>query len=208
LAQRPARSPSPERPSGCRKPVVSRETTWPSFRHRLQISCTALGVLLLATACGYQPVRSGQGERLAVRAATHALPELDAVQAALAGARSELGHLSALREDAGYPALMVEVFHVQERSSGIRKAPAIDDTPLAQSSELTLSGRAWILDRAGGKARADTGPVAITTSFASGPDESTDRQRRDGALRRAARQLGRTLARRALGVPEAGSPLD
>jgi hypothetical protein len=158
--------------------------------------------------CGYEPIRSGQGERLAVRAATHALPELDAVQAALAGARSELGHLSALRDDAGYPALMVEVFHIQERSSGVRSVPSSDGTPLARGSELTLSGRAWILDRAGGKARGDTGPVAITTAFASGVDESTDRQRRDGALRRAARQLGRALARRALGVPEAGVPLE
>jgi hypothetical protein len=103
---------------------------------------------------------------------------------------------------------MVEVFHVQERSSGIRSAPSSDDTPLAQGSELTLSGRAWILDRAGGPARGDTGPVAVTTAFASGIDESSDRQRRDGALRQAARQLGRALARRALGVPRGGSPLE
>lgn len=174
----------------------------------MQISCLLLGALALGQACGYEPVRSAQGERVAVRAGPHALPELDAVQAALAGARSELGHLSALRDDAGYPALVVEVFHVQERSTAIRSTPSSDGTPLAQASELTLSGRAWIVDAAGGKARADTGPVAVSTPFASGADESSDRQRRDGALRRAARQLGRTLARRALGVPEAGAPFD
>ena len=208
MALRPARAPSPERPSGCRKLVVSRETIGPSFRHRLQIACAALGVLVLGIGCGYEPVRNPEGERLSVRAAPHALPELDTVQAALAGARSELGHLSALRGDGGYPTLMVEVFHVQERSSGIRAEPASQGTPLAQGSEVTLSGRAWILDRAGGKARADTGPIAISPAFASGVDESSDRQRRDGALRRAARQLGRTLARRALGIPQGGSPLE
>jgi hypothetical protein len=164
--------------------------------------------LILGPACGYEPVRGAQGERLAVRAGPHALPELDAVQAALAGARSELGHLSALRDDAGYPALVVEVFHVQERSSAIRSTPSSDGTPLAGASELTLSGRAWIVDVAGGRARADTGPVAVTTPFAAGADERSDRERRDAALRRAARRLGRTLARRALGLPKASAPFD
>ncbi len=191
----------PERASGWGKPVVSRETRGPSFRHSLRLSCLALLLTVAASACGYVAVRSGEGAALSVRTGPTGQPDLAAVQAALAGARSELTTLGSLAPH-GYPALVVEVFHVQEASSGVM-APSGSEQPLARGSTLALQGRAWIVDSAAASPRSDTGLVTVQVAVASAASAEVDSGRYDAALRRAARQLGRTLARRALGLPGA-----
>jgi hypothetical protein len=126
------------------------------------------------------------------------------VQAALAGARGELAALGKLG-DGSYPVLIVEVFHVEERSTGILSPAAGSQQPQARGSTAALEGRAWILDNAGAAPRADTGAVRLEQGFASGPSAELDSSRHEQALERTARRLGRVLARRALGLPEGGA---
>jgi hypothetical protein len=126
------------------------------------------------------------------------------VQAALAGARDELGSLGRLGS-ARYPVLVVEVFHVEERSTGILGPTAGQDQPGARGSAVTLEGRAWILDGERSLPRGDTGGVRLEQAFAAGPSPELDTRRHQQALNRAARRLGRVLARRALGLPDGGS---
>ena len=123
------------------------------------------------------------------------------MQAALAGARSELGALGRLGS-ASYPVLVVEVFHVEERSTGVLAPAAGQSQPRARGSSVTLEGRAWIVDGEGSRPRNDTGSVRLEQAFAAGDSAETDAGRHQRALSRAARRLGRLLARRALGLPE------
>ena len=153
--------------------------------------------------CGYTPVRDASAPDLAVRAGPVGTPELSAIQAALSGARSELGALGRLGS-AGYPALVVEVFHVEERSAGILAPATGQSQPSARGSTVTLDGRAWIVDHANAAPRADTGGVRLEQCFASGASPELDASRHQQALNRVARQLGRVLARRVLGLPDGG----
>ncbi len=156
------------------------------------------------TSCGYAPVRSADEPDLSVRPGPIGTPELSAVQAALAGARSELGALGRLGS-ARYPVLVVEVFHVEERSTGILAPAAGQDQPGARGSSVTLEGRAWILDSEQAAPRGDTGGVKLEQGFTAGSSAELDASRHQQALNRAARRLGRVLARRALGLPDGGA---
>lgn len=194
----------PERASGWGKPVVSRETQGPSFRHSLHLSCLLVPLMIVAVGCGYAPARHGGDVGLSVRLGPTGQPELAAVQAVVAGARSELATLGQLSNEP-YPALVLELFHVQESSAGVRAPGAPDGQPLAGGSLLSLAGRGFIADSESSPPRADTGVVRVDVAFAAGPSPELDQQRYRGALNRAARQLGRTLARKALGLPAAGA---
>jgi hypothetical protein len=162
-------------------------------------------VLICAgSACGYAPLRTADGPELSVHPGPQGTPSAGAIQAALAGARAELGALGRLGSGR-YPTLVVEVFHVQERSSGVLSPQVGEAQPLARGSTVALEGRAWIVDSASSAPRADTGGVRLEQAFAAGASAGLDAQRHDDALRRAARRLGRLLARRALGLPDGGA---
>ncbi len=192
---------SPERPLGWGKLVVSRETRRASFWDRLHLSWIPPVLFCCFTGCGYAPVRAAEGAHLSVHAGPVGTPELSAIQAAVAGARSELGTLGRLGS-ARYPALVVEVFHVEERSTGILAPATGQEQPGARGSAVTLEGRAWILDSEHASPRADTGGVRLEQAFAAGLSAEFDAARHQQALNRAARRLGRVLVRRALGLPD------
>ena len=162
--------------------------------------------LAAAPSCGYQPAYSadrGPGP-LRVVAAQPKVARLDAVQATLAGARAELSRRGGLRPGSGYPRMVVEVLRIDERSSGIAVdplQPQADRVPLARGSSVGVLGRAWIEDAPGAPARRDTGDMRRVETYASQPDARLEAIRHDEAVRAAARQLGRALARRVLGQP-------
>lgn len=158
-------------------------------------------MLICLVSCGYAPVRDVDGPLLSVQAGPHGTPELGAVQAALAGARSELGALGRLGS-ARYPALVVEVFHVEERSTGVLEPSAGQTQPLARGSTVALEGRAWIVESEHAPPRADTGGVRLEQPFQAASSAALDNARHAQALQRVGRRLGRVLARRALGFPE------
>jgi len=159
------------------------------------------GTLWMLGGCGYGPVYGGQtGERYEVVTGPVATSAFEAVQAAAAGVRSELGPAGAL--GSGYPRLVVEVLRVDERSIGVR---ALNETPLARGSEIVVVGRAHVIERADARPTRDTGDLSRAVQFAAGTTPTADAAARSRALRDAARSLGKALGRAVLGLPE---PLD
>jgi hypothetical protein len=77
--------------------------------------------------------------------------------------------------------------------------------PLARGSELTVVGRAYVLERVDAKPSRDTGDLSRSAQFAAGTTPSADAASRSRAVRDAARSLGKALGRALLGLPE---PLD
>ncbi len=165
-----------------------------------------IGILLLI-GCGYQPAYEARpvAERLSVAPADPKAPRSGVVHAALAGARSELSRAGQLGSGTDYPRMVVEVLRIDEQSSGIAApppAPGQARTPLARGSAVGVLGRAWVEQEPGGPPRRDTGDMRRVESYGGGPDGVLESTRHDEAVRAAARQLGRALARRILGEPE------
>jgi hypothetical protein len=152
-------------------------------------------------ACGYTPVYGATRppERLTVVAAPTAVPQANVVHETLAGAREELSRAGVLRPGTGYPRLVIQVLRVDEASSGVAAAA---ETPLARGSSVGVVGRAWVEPSAGGSRARDSGDLRRIEWISSGPNAADDAVRYNGALRVAARRLGRSLALRILGDPE------
>ena len=153
------------------------------------------------TACGYTPVYGGTrpAERLAVVAAPHAIPQTDVLHEAIAGAREELSRAGVLRPGTDHPRLVVQVLRVDEASSGVS---AVGDMPLARGSSVGVVGRAWVEESPGSDRARDSGDLRRVEWIGSGNTAANDAMRHSGALRVAARRLGRSLALRILGDPE------
>ena len=153
------------------------------------------------SACGYAPVYGGTRppERLSVVAAPHLIPDTDLVHEAMAGAREELSRAGVLRPGSGHPRLMLQLVRVDEGSAGIAD---VGGTPLARGSAVGVVGRAWIEESAGAQRARDSGDLRRAEWISSGANAENDAMRHDGALRVAARRLGRSLAQRVLGNPE------
>jgi hypothetical protein len=158
-------------------------------------------------ACGYAPVYGGERpeQRLTLRAAPQRTPHLAAVEATVAGARSELSRAGVLAAGGGYPCLVVEVVRVDELPSGIVAEPpagASEAEPVARGSRVSVTARGWVLDGPSAAPARDTGDIRRVEHFATALDPRAESQTFDSAVRAAAVRVGRAIARRVLGVPE------
>lgn len=168
-------------------------------------SATLLGLVLAlgtAAACGYQPVHGGEppAGRLSVVAAPALAPDTEAQQAALAGARSELGREGVLGSPTGYPRLVVELVRVDAEATGIA-APG--DRPVGRGLTVSVVARGWVEDAAGAPPARVTGDVrrAFTSPEGAGATQAAALLR--DAARRAGEAAGRAVARHVLGIPTA-----
>jgi hypothetical protein len=162
----------------------------------------AVAAALFVTGCGYRsaasPARSG--DRLTVSGEPASTPHLEAVQAALAGARAGLSRMAALRSGSDYPRVVIAVVRVDEVATGIDvSTPGV---PLARGSAVAVTGRAWVLERPGAEPARDTGDVRRVETVAQGPAVLPGAQAFESAVRSAARRVGEALALRILGVAE------
>ena len=161
---------------------------------------------LAHTGCGYRPVFSGSPpEQTLSVAPARAAAWPQALEAALSGAREELAAMGVLGS-AGYPQLQLELVRVDEIASAISAQPFEPSgrAPLGRGSAVGVTGRAWVLDAAGGTPSRDTGDVRRSARHAMNPDTFSDAATHDAAVAATARLLGRSLARSVLGVPEPG----
>jgi len=151
--------------------------------------------------CGYHSayLAEPRAERLTVGAASFTAPSLPAVEAALAGVRAELSQAGALQPGSGYPRLMVEVVRVDELAAGIQASGGL---PLARGSNVGVTARAWVLEAPERPATRDTGDVRRVETVSQGSDVLMGSEAFSEATRAAARQVGRALARRVLGLAE------
>jgi hypothetical protein len=170
-------------------------------------SGVSLLVALLLAGCGYQPVFGGTppSATLSVGSARSvAWPR--ALAAALAGARRELARFGALGENGEYPMLVLELVRVDEVASGVSAlSPAQGGrVPAARGSLVAVTGRAWVLEARDRSPSADTGDLRRSVAHATGPEALSESLAHDAALEAAARELGASLARATLGMPEPG----
>jgi hypothetical protein len=157
-----------------------------------------LSVILGSTACGYRAAYGGSdGRRYEVVAGHYATSSFEAVQAAVAGVRSELGAAQAL--GSGFPRVVVEVLRVDERSIGVGSTS--NDVPLARGSEVVVVGRAQVFESESAAATIDSGDISRAAQYASGATPSADAAARAQAVRDAARSVGRALGQAVLGLP-------
>lgn len=170
-----------------------------SVRKWLRAGAWAGALLGCLSGCGYQPVYGGaNAERYEVVTGRVGTSSFEAAPQVADGVRSELGPAGAL--GSGFPRVVVEVLRVDERSIGVRSTS--NTGPLARGSELTVVGRAYVLERAGAVPSRDTGDLSRSAQFAAGPTPSADAAARSRAVRDAARSLGKALGRALLGLPE------
>ncbi len=163
-------------------------------------AATCLGFAGLCTSCGYRSLNGSHDapeSRLAISAAPLRVSEPFALEAALAGARSELGRAGALKSS-GYPRLVVELVRVDEVSAGVQ---AIGGQPLAGGTRIAVVARGWVEPASGAPPERDTGDLTRVEGMAT-TTAAEDAQRRVAAVRGAAREAGRAIGRRVLGEPE------
>jgi hypothetical protein len=172
----------------------------PSLLHAVLIG------LFVIHGCGYAPLYGSGGTvgRFWVEASEPKVPRTDAVQAVLAGARSELARSGSLSSEEAYPHLVIEVLRIDEISSGITAAEQPDGSrvPEARGSSVAVVGRAWVEQRAGADPTRDTADVRRVEHYATHSDPRVEGLRHDEAVRAASAELGRALARRVIGLPE------
>ena len=167
----------------------------------------AAPLVLLLAGCGYQPMFGGTPPSATLSVApARSVAWPRALEAALAGARSELSRLGALGDDGDYPMLMLELTRVDELASAISARAWRGDgrAPAARGSVVAVTGRAWVLETRDAAPTSDTGDVRRVARHSAGPDTLRESFAHDDALDAAARELGASLARAALGVPEPG----
>lgn len=177
------------------------------FPVKLGLRGGIVGVAALVSSCGYHPAFSGTtpAYRLSVASAPLAVPQPEVLQAALAGARAELGRDGALAEGRGFPRLVIEVLRVDEVASGMAASVTANGVlPLARASAIGVTARAWVEDHAGDAHQRDTGDVRCVETVAQGADSVSGSVAVDEAGRAAGRRAGEGIARRALGMAEPG----
>lgn len=155
---------------------------------------------MLLTGCGYHSVY-GQpsAERLYVQVGQVLIPEPIAAQAAASGVRSELAAAGLLANSGQFPKLVLDVLRVDELSRGIH-VQAGQPRAAGTSIALTVRGRVFQTDNQ--EARLDTGDVRRSVQVSGDSDARANSAACDVALRSAAEQAGRAVARMALGIPE------
>jgi hypothetical protein len=134
-----------------------------------------------------------------VTAAPFATPHAEAAAEALNGAREELSRSGAL-SSAAYPRLVVEVVRVDELPAAIGLGGGA--APLGRGSNLGVTARGWVESREGGPRESDTGDVRRVETVVQTAEPAQSRLAAADAIRAAARQVGRGIALRALGMVE------
>jgi hypothetical protein len=155
---------------------------------------------VLLGGCGYHSVygRSGS-ERLSVQVGQVLIPEPLAVQAAASGVRSELAAAGLLASGAEFPRLVLDVLRVDELSRGIHVESG---QPQAAGMSIALTVRGRVFQGDNQEPRLDTGDLRRSAQVSGDSDPRVDSAAYDTALRSAAEQAGRAVARIALGIPE------
>lgn len=158
---------------------------------------------LFVSSCGYRAAATTHpGTSLSLEAGPLATPHIEALDAALAGARAELSRQRALGSG-GYPRLVIELVRVDELPAGILAAEgARGAIPLARGSEIGVVGRGYVLEAADGPRLRDTGDVRRVETVAQSGDLVRGGLAYGEAVRAASRRLGGALVRRALGQAE------
>lgn len=155
--------------------------------------------------CGYRPAYGGgRTEQLGVAPGAVLIPDATAVQAALAGARSELARAGALGDAAAFPQLQLDVLRVDELSSGISAGAG---APVARGMGLAVVVRARLVRSPEAVPELDTGDIRRTAFVDGDPDLRADSALHDATLRSAAERAGRAAAHAILGAPEPGDEL-
>jgi hypothetical protein len=127
------------------------------------------------------------------------VPDTAAAQAALSGARAELAAAGHLASGDSYPRLTIDILRVDERPRGIHVQSG---SPAAAGADIAVALRGRVVNASGQDTAIDTGDVRRAVSIAGNADPRADGAEFDQALRSAAEQAGRAVARIALGLPE------
>ncbi len=151
-----------------------------------------------APACGYRSavMTASHPGRLSVVGAPFGTPHPEAAAAALFGAREELSSAGVLGNRA-YPRLVIEVVRVDELPAGIAAQPG--GSPLGRGSDVGVTARGWIEDSETSAPAHDTGDVRRVETVGLGSDAIQGSVSAAEAIRSAATEAGRAVARRALG---------
>ena len=153
-----------------------------------------------ANGCGYRSANTPSVEgRLSVVEAPFATPHPEAGAEAVFGAREALssaGVLGAVR----FPRLVVEVVRVDELPAGI-VAPT-PGAPIGRGADVGVTARGWIEEHEGDAPSSDTGDVRRVETVGQGSDPVAASVSVGDGIRAAAREAGRAVARRALGIAE------
>lgn len=169
-----------------------------------------LPVLLLASlgalpcSCGYRAVYGGGGpNRVHVKLVRTLVPDVVASEEVASGVREELLREGALEPGEGWPRAEIEVLRASQSSEGIA---AHGGVPVARGIDVGIVARAWISRESGAPPERDTGDmraeelIAVDETAGVARPLSNEFHGAD-ALRAAARNLGRKLARRLMGHP-------
>jgi hypothetical protein len=149
--------------------------------------------------CGYHSLASQPvAETLAVLAVGRSAVDGMTEAAVVAGARATLATEGALRTGTDYPRLEIEVVADDFAAGGVI---AERGAPHAQGTDVRVVAHATLRRKANDPSAWESGEVVATSTYATrNTDELTQSQL---AVRAAARDVGRTLALRALGDPAA-----
>jgi hypothetical protein len=127
------------------------------------------------------------------------VPEANAVQAAVSGARAELAASGRLAEGSGFPHLAIDLLRIDEVSRGVHVQSG---QPVARGMGIAVVVRGRLLFAADQEPAMDTGDMRRAEQLTGDPDPRTDSAAHDQAVRAAAERAGRAAARVALGIPE------
>lgn len=160
---------------------------------------------LTLCACGYRsPGTVPVAERLSLAAGPLATPHLEAMDAALSGARTELLRQQALGSES-YPRLVVEIVRVDELPSGVMASSHPGGAiPLARASDVGVVGRGYVLTGPDAAPTRDTGDLRRVETVVQGAEPVHSAAAYSEAIRAAARRVGEGISRRVLGHAEPG----
>ena len=155
----------------------------------------------LASGCGYRSVYAQRaGDQLSVQVGQILIPRALAAQSAASGARAELSAAGMLASGDGTPRLVIDVLRIDELSRGIHVANT--GQPAASAMSIALTARGRVFKRGSQEPELDTGDLRRAVQVAGDVDPREDSSAYDEAVRAAAEQAGRAIARAALGIPE------
>jgi hypothetical protein len=167
----------------------------------------ACATTMPSVSCGYAPVlASGGGGHMHVKLVRSLVADAVAADEVAQGAREELARYGALEGGEGYPRVEIEVLRAAESSEGLVAGEAGALAPTARATSLSLVARGWVVEEPGGDPERDSGDLRseafVTVDEGVGvPDPRAGVFHAADALRAAARRLGATIGRRAMGMP-------
>lgn len=150
-------------------------------------------------ACGYRPLYGGEAkEPLSVVGARTLVADATVIAEVEAGVRAELARAGALRDDLGWPRIVVEVVRIDIGNAGLAH---LGDEATARGTRVRVVARAWLEQDASRAIERETRELAMEEVVAVENQALVESFRTDSALRSAGRRLGHELARSVLGEP-------